>query len=93
MLIEKYRMLDLEATMLADFMGKILQWEPKDRPTAQEMLSHPWLKMMPRYDTKISRKESREYRKIHGYQMSPSKKSSSSPSSEEESSSDNSLKD
>ena len=93
MLIEKYRMLDLEATMLADFMGKILQWEPKDRPTAQEMLSHPWLKMMPRYDTKISRKESREFRKIHGYQMSPSKKSSSSPSSEEESSSDNSLKD
>ena len=93
MLIEKYRMLDLEATMLADFMGKILQWEPKDRPTAQEMLSHPWLKMMPRYDTKISRKESREYRKIHGYQMSHSKKSSSSPSSEEESSSDNSLKD
>ena len=67
MLIEKYRMLDLEATMLADFLGNMLQWEPKDRPTAQEMLSHPWLKMMPRYDTKISRKESREYRKIHGY--------------------------
>jgi serine/threonine protein kinase len=83
-------MLDLEATLLADFLGKILQWEPKDRPTAQEMLSHPWLKMMPRYDIKISRKESREYRKMHGYQMSPSKKSSSSSSSssEEESSDD-----
>ena len=85
-MIEKYRMLDFEAEMLADFLGEILKWEPKDRPSAQEMLAHPWLKMMPRYETKKSRKECREYRKIHGYEVSPSKKSSSSSSSSEESS-------
>ena len=76
--------------MLADFLGKILKWEPKDRPTAQEMLSHPWLKMIPRYETKKSRKECREYRKLHGYQVSPSKKSSSSEEEEGSSSSEES---
>ncbi len=80
-------MLDFEAEMLADFLGKILKWEPKDRPTAQEMLSHPWLKMIPRYDTKISRRESREYRKLNGYEVSASAPSSSSGSSSKESSS------
>ena len=33
-LIEKYRMRELEARALADFLEKILKWEPKDRPTA-----------------------------------------------------------
>ena len=69
--------------MLADFLGKILKWEPKDRPSAQEMLQHPWLKMIPRYDVKISRKESREYRKLKGYEVSPSKSKSSSEDDEE----------
>ena len=73
--------------MLSDFLGKILQWEPKDRPSAQEMLGHPWLKMIPRYETKKSRKECREYRKLHGYQVSASKKSSSSEEEGEVSSS------
>ncbi len=71
--------------MLSDFLTKILKWEPKDRPSAEEMLQHPWLKMIPRYDTKISRQECREYRKIHNYEVSPSKESSSSSSEEEES--------
>jgi len=39
-LVEKYRMMDFEAEVLADFLGKILKWEPKDRPSAQEMLGH-----------------------------------------------------
>ena len=37
-LVEKYRFIDLEARYLSDFLLKILKWEPKDRPTAQEML-------------------------------------------------------
>jgi hypothetical protein len=78
-LIEKYRMLDLEAEMLADFLGIILKWEPKDRPSAQKMLSHPWLKMQPRFENKMSRGELKEFKKVHGYYMSPesSKKSGS----------------
>jgi hypothetical protein len=33
-LIEKYRLREFEARGLADFLGTILKWEPKDRPTA-----------------------------------------------------------
>ena len=91
-LVEKYRMIDFEAEVLADFLGKILKWEPKDRPSAQEMLGHRWLKMMPRYETKLSRRESREYRRLHGYHVSPTKKSSSSSSSSEEESGDEEAK-
>lgn len=82
-MIEKYRMKELEAQYLADFLGKILKWEPKDRPSAREMLKHPWLKMAPQFDTKISRRESREYRRVNGYVVSPSRKASSTPSVEE----------
>ena len=72
MLIEKYRMLEFEAELLADFLGKIIKWEPKDRPTAQEMIAHPWLKMQPRFETKMSRGELKEFKKVHGYYVSPS---------------------
>jgi len=47
---------EFEATALADFLDKMLKWEPKDRASAQEMLNHHWLKMMPNYDTKMSRR-------------------------------------
>lgn len=83
-LIEKYRMLELEAHFFADFLGKILKWEPKDRPTAQEMLSHPWLKMQPRFETKMSRGELKEFKKVHGYYVSPSSSEKTSEKSEEE---------
>jgi serine/threonine-protein kinase SRPK3 len=43
-LIEKYRMRETEARYLADFLGKMLKWEPRDRPSAQQMLRHPWFK-------------------------------------------------
>lgn len=33
-LIEKYRLRDFEAIALADFLQKMLKWEPKDRATA-----------------------------------------------------------
>lgn len=40
---------------------KILKWYPKDRPTAAEMLSHPWLTMADDYDYKMSEMEYKLY--------------------------------
>jgi serine/threonine protein kinase len=68
-------MLDFEAEMLADFLGKMIKWEPKDRASAREMLKHPWLKMQPRYETKMSRNEVKEFKRLHGYHVSPSSSS------------------
>ena len=82
-LLEKYRLREFEAQMLADFLGRILKWEPRDRPTAAQMLQHPWLKMQARDDVRVSRRELREYKKVHGYEVSPSKKSESSGLPEE----------
>lgn len=84
MLLEKYRLREFEAQMLADFLGRILKWEPRERPTAAQMLKHPWLKMQAREDVRVSRRELREYKKVHGYEVSPSKKSSSSDEQHEE---------
>ncbi len=75
-LIEKYRFRELEARLFSDFLLTILKWEPKDRPSAQDMLSHPWLKMIPHADWKFSRRELREFKKVNGYKVSPSSKSS-----------------
>ena len=60
---------------MADFLTKILKWEPKDRPSAEEMLQHSWLKMRPNYHTHMSRRELREFKKCKGYSVSPSRKS------------------
>lgn len=32
----------------------MLAWDPKDRASAERMLSHPWLNMHPLYDNKMS---------------------------------------
>ena len=85
-LIEKYRMLEFEAEQLADFLGKIIKWEPKDRPSAQEMINHPWLKMQARFETKMARGELKEFKKVHGYYVSPSSSEKSIPKGEESSS-------
>ena len=34
----------LQAELMADFLRPMLEYEPERRATAQEMLSHPWLK-------------------------------------------------
>lgn len=47
--------------MLADFLMKILKWSPSDRPTAQQMLSHPWLSMEDNYDYKMTEMEYKLY--------------------------------
>ena len=43
-LLEKYRLKDVEARSLSDFLNKMLKWKPKDRASARDLLSHPWLK-------------------------------------------------
>lgn len=47
--------------MLADFLLKILQWYPSDRPSAQEMMNHPWLSMPDNYNYKMSEMEHKLY--------------------------------
>lgn len=47
--------------MFADFLMKILKWYPSDRPTAREMLEHPWLSMPEDYDYKMSEIEYKIY--------------------------------
>eukprot|EP00347_Sterkiella_histriomuscorum_P011240 403373209 len=86
-LIEKYRLRDFEATALADFLNKMLKWDPKDRATAQEMMNHHWLKMMPNYSTKMGRSELREFKRVYKYSdvsSSKSRKSSSQSKEKEE---------
>lgn len=75
-LTEKYRLPEIEAKGLSDFLMKMLHWEPKKRATAKEMLDHYWLKMVPSYNTKMSRQELREYKKVTKRSVSPSKSKS-----------------
>jgi len=53
-LVHRFYFKSSEAKGLADFLMKILQWCPEDRPSAKEMLSHPWLTMEDNYDFKMS---------------------------------------
>lgn len=57
--MEKYRFKELEAQSLTDFLLPMLEWDPQKRATAQQMLSHPWLRMPSEYDTKMKEKEYR----------------------------------
>ena len=56
-LIYKYQLKKKEASVLSDFLMKILKWYPKDRPSAEDMLSHPWFTMADEYDYKMSEME------------------------------------
>lgn len=57
LLTDKYRLQPEEAQGLADFMLPMLAWRPSDRPSAQQMLDHPWLKMPDEYDYRMSEME------------------------------------
>jgi serine/threonine-protein kinase SRPK3 len=55
--MEKYRFKEKEALAFADFLLPCLQWDPDKRITAEKLLDHPWLKMAPEYDVRISDEE------------------------------------
>lgn len=57
MLMYRYQIQEVEAACLSDFLMKILKWHPRDRPTAEEMLDHPWLKMADNYSYKMTEME------------------------------------
>ena len=44
-LTEKYKMKELEATLLSKFLNRMLQWSPKARASARDLLNDPWLKV------------------------------------------------
>ena len=57
LLIYRYFLKVEEARALADFLMTILKWEPKERPSAQKMLEHPWLAMEDNYSYRMSEME------------------------------------
>ena len=44
-LTEKYKMKEVEATLLSKFLNRMLQWSPKARASARDLLNDPWLKV------------------------------------------------
>jgi serine/threonine protein kinase len=55
--LDTYRLRDLEAKALSDFLDKMLKWDPADRWNAAKLLNHHWLKMIPNYNTHMEREE------------------------------------
>ena len=76
-LAEKYRVKDTEALFLARFLEKCLKWNPLDRPTAQQLLDDPWLKMQPRYDARMDQRHYNEFMTAVYPDYEPSQKTSS----------------
>jgi len=56
-LVEKYRIKEDEANLLADFLLPMLSWNHETRATAQQMLKHPWLDMTDNYEFKYTDRE------------------------------------
>ncbi|KAJ3673276.1 hypothetical protein LUZ60_006650 [Juncus effusus] len=46
-LVEKYDMNEKDASEMAEFLVPILDFVPEKRPTAGELLNHPWLELGP----------------------------------------------
>ena len=53
----------MDAYFLSKFLLKMLKWNPKERPTAQEMLEDPWLKMQPEYETYVGKTFYKEWKR------------------------------
>ena len=49
----KYCFKEEEAKQMSDFLLQPLKWKPEDRPSAQDMLQHPWFEMANKYDYKV----------------------------------------
>jgi len=56
-LVEKYRIKEDEANLLADFLLPMLTWDHETRATAEQMLKHPWLEMKDNYEFKYTDRE------------------------------------
>lgn len=72
-LIEKYEFSEQDAVEMTDFLVPILDFAPEKRPTAGQLILHPWISLGPRLlepsstcpqtqaaDTVISEKEKNE---------------------------------
>ncbi len=55
--IFRYRIKEIEAEALNDFLLPLLKYYPNERCTAQESLKHPWLEMPNDYDYLMNDKE------------------------------------
>jgi serine/threonine protein kinase len=83
-LLEKYRLKENEARSFTSFIGKMIQWKPKDRASAREMLEHPWLKERDDYDVWMSKNHLNEYRTVNIKQFPEYKKKLHEEKKEEE---------
>ena len=61
LLTDKYHLMPEEADSLADFLLPMLEWRPSDRPSSQQMLSHPWLQMPDEYDYRMNEMEYQDF--------------------------------
>jgi len=43
----------------------MIQWKPKDRASARELLDHPWLKERDDYDVWMSKNHLNEFRLVN----------------------------
>lgn len=89
-LIDKYRMHVVDAKLLADFLGRMLQWQPKNRASARSLLQDPWLKVGNLVsNTHMSKEYYNEWRKAtRGEDPTTSESEDESESSDEEESSE-----
>lgn len=55
--MEKYRIKELEADALTEFLMPMLTYYPERRATAQEMLQSRWLNMPANFDFKMTERE------------------------------------
>ena len=62
--------MDNESRSLADFLECMMKWKPKDRASAREMLSHPWLKENDGYGVWMSKEHLKEF-KITNHKQFP----------------------
>lgn len=68
-LLEKYRLKDSEATSLSKFLMRMLQWKPKDRVSARDLLSDPWLQDSDSYNVWMSREHLKEFKIVNHNQF------------------------
>ena len=74
-LVEKYRLKDVEAEFLARMLERCLKWNPKERVSAKDLLDDPWFKMAPKYDARMDPKMFNEYMRAVDPEFEPSERS------------------